>query len=169
MELKQIKELMAAMSRYGTKRLEYRKDGLELVLERECSEAAMVPPATAFYSPSVSFPAGQPTQERIHTAFSQGGGLAALSPGMEEKRQREEGEKYIESPMVGTFYSSPSPEAPPFIRVGDRVEKDTVVAIIEAMKVMNEVKARVSGVIVESFLSNGDPVEVGTPLFRITE
>ena len=74
---------------------------------------------------------------------------------------------YVTSPMVGTFYSSPSPEDPSFIKVGDRIEKHTVVCIIEAMKVMNEVKAGVVGVVAEILVENGHPVEFGSKLFRI--
>ena len=71
------------------------------------------------------------------------------------------------SPMVGTFYSSPSPDDPPFVNVGDEVKKDTVVCIIEAMKVMNEVKAGKSGKIKKVFVDNAHPVEFGTQLFLI--
>ena len=73
----------------------------------------------------------------------------------------------IESPLVGTFYRAASPEAKPFVEVGDRVSADTVVGIIEAMKVMNEVKAEKSGVIKEVLVENGDPVEYGQKLFVI--
>jgi acetyl-CoA carboxylase biotin carboxyl carrier protein len=75
--------------------------------------------------------------------------------------------KEISSPMVGTFYRSPSPEAAPFVGVGDRVTEDTVVCIIEAMKVMNEIKAEVSGVITEVMAENGKPVQFGQTLFQV--
>jgi acetyl-CoA carboxylase biotin carboxyl carrier protein len=71
--------------------------------------------------------------------------------------------------MVGTFYSAPSPEDPPFVKIGDRVNENTVVCIIEAMKVMNEVKANVKGVVKEIYLDSGQPLEFGTKLFRIEE
>ena len=71
------------------------------------------------------------------------------------------------SPMVGTFYSSPSPDAPSFVQVGQEVGPDTVVCIIEAMKVMNEIKAEVSGKVVEIVAENGKPVQFGQPLLRI--
>jgi acetyl-CoA carboxylase biotin carboxyl carrier protein len=74
---------------------------------------------------------------------------------------------YVTSPMVGTFYSAPSPDDAPFVKVGDKIEKYTVVCVIEAMKVMNEVKAGVSGTIVEVLAENGHPVEFGTKLFKI--
>ena len=73
--------------------------------------------------------------------------------------------KVIESPTVGTFYRSPSPGAEPFVKVGSHVEADTTVAVVEAMKVMNEIKAEKSGVIKEILLENGQPVEYGQPLF----
>ena len=73
----------------------------------------------------------------------------------------------INSPMVGTFYSSPAPDAPPYVEVGAMVNAETVVCIIEAMKVMNEIKAEMSGTIVEVLAESGKPVEFGKPLFRI--
>jgi acetyl-CoA carboxylase biotin carboxyl carrier protein len=73
----------------------------------------------------------------------------------------------VRSPMVGTLYRSPAPDAPPFVEVGDRVAEDTTLCIIEAMKVMNEIKAEVEGVVVEVLVQNGEAVEYGQPLFRI--
>jgi acetyl-CoA carboxylase biotin carboxyl carrier protein len=73
----------------------------------------------------------------------------------------------IRSPIVGTFYKSASPEAPPFVQVGDRVGPDTVVCIIEAMKVMNEIKAETAGEVVEVLVDNGEAVEFDEPLFRV--
>jgi len=76
---------------------------------------------------------------------------------------------FVTSPMVGTFYNAASPEIAPFVKLKDRVEEDSVVCIIEAMKVMNEVKAQVKGKIVEILVDNAHPVEFGTKLFRILE
>jgi acetyl-CoA carboxylase biotin carboxyl carrier protein len=73
----------------------------------------------------------------------------------------------ITSPMVGTFYSAVSPDAPPYVSVGQEVTEDTVVCIIEAMKVMNEIKAETRGVLAEVVAENGKPVQYGQPLFRI--
>ena len=75
--------------------------------------------------------------------------------------------KEITSPMVGTFYRAAVPEAPPFVDVGREVNEETVVCIIEAMKVMNEIKAEVSGVIAEVVAENGKPVQFGQALFRV--
>ena len=75
--------------------------------------------------------------------------------------------KDITSPMVGTFYATPSPEAQPFVKIGQEVQPDSVVCIIEAMKVMNEIKAEVSGVIAEVVAESGKPVQFGQALFRV--
>jgi acetyl-CoA carboxylase biotin carboxyl carrier protein len=73
----------------------------------------------------------------------------------------------ITSPMVGTFYAAPNPDAPPFINVGDSIGPERVVCIVEAMKVFNEIKAECSGTIEKVLVSNGDPVEFGQPLFLV--
>jgi acetyl-CoA carboxylase biotin carboxyl carrier protein len=73
----------------------------------------------------------------------------------------------IKSPTVGTFYSSPSPDDPAFVSIGSRVTADTIVCIVEAMKVFNQIPAEVNGTIVEILVGNGDPVEFGQPLFRV--
>ncbi len=86
---------------------------------------------------------------------------AALPPVVDDKL------KDIASPMVGTFYGSPSPDAQPFVKVGQDVDENTVVCIIEAMKVMNEIKADARGTITEMVAENGKPVQFGQALFRI--
>jgi acetyl-CoA carboxylase biotin carboxyl carrier protein len=83
------------------------------------------------------------------------------------KVEEEEETVTINAPMIGTFYRAPSPEAPPFISIGDRVEPDTVVCILEAMKTMNEVKAGLAGKVVDILVENAAPVEYGQALFKI--
>ncbi len=73
----------------------------------------------------------------------------------------------IKSPMVGTYYSAPSPESPSYVEVGQVVTPETVVCIVEAMKVMNEIKAEISGTVAELCAENGRPVQFGQPLFRV--
>jgi acetyl-CoA carboxylase biotin carboxyl carrier protein len=75
----------------------------------------------------------------------------------------------VKSPIVGTFYGSPSPGAPPFVSPGDRVEKGQVICIVEAMKLMNEIESDASGEVVKCFITNGQPIEFGQPLFSIRE
>jgi acetyl-CoA carboxylase biotin carboxyl carrier protein len=77
------------------------------------------------------------------------------------------GEIDIKSPMIGTLYRAPSPEASSYIEVGSEVNPDSVVCIIEAMKVMNEIKAEVKGVVTQVLIENGKPVEFGQPLFKV--
>jgi acetyl-CoA carboxylase biotin carboxyl carrier protein len=77
------------------------------------------------------------------------------------------GEVDIKSPMIGTFYRAPSPEAGNYIEVGTEVNADTIVCIIEAMKVMNEIKAEIKGVITQVLVESGKPVEFGQPLFKV--
>jgi acetyl-CoA carboxylase biotin carboxyl carrier protein len=77
------------------------------------------------------------------------------------------GEIEIKSPMIGTFYRAPSPEASSYIEVGSEVNLETAVCIIEAMKVMNEIKAEVKGVVTQILVENGKPVEFGQPLFKV--
>lgn len=73
----------------------------------------------------------------------------------------------IASPLIGTFYSAPSPDSEPYVKIGDRIKPDTVVCIVEAMKVMNEIKAEISGTLVEVKCRAGEPVEFGQVLFRV--
>ena len=79
----------------------------------------------------------------------------------------EAGFAYVKSPMVGTFYRSPSPENPAFVEVNAKVEEKTVVCIIEAMKIMNEIQAETKGTVVEILVENGQPVEYGQRLFKV--
>ena len=81
----------------------------------------------------------------------------------------EPGVSYIKSPMVGTFYRSPSPESKPFVEIGSKVVENTPVCIIEAMKIMNEIQAEAKGTIVEALIESGQPVEYGQRLFKIKQ
>lgn len=170
MELKQIKELMSTMGRTGTKRLTLKKDNFELTLERE----EQVGGRFFDQQPELSEENfKQDSLNRTNQALSRGSDMPAgrlSSPIPTESSNKEDHNSvYVTSPMVGTFYTSPSPEDPPFIKVGEKVDKNSVVCIIEAMKVMNEIKANVTGTVAEVLVEAGQPVEFGTKLFRITE
>jgi acetyl-CoA carboxylase biotin carboxyl carrier protein len=111
--------------------------------------------------------AGVPVEETAFTSYlpaAPASGAAALPPPVPAAAS---GESEIKSPMIGTFYRSPSPESGPYVEVGTEVNPDTVVCIIEAMKVMNEIKAEVRGVITQVMIDNAKPVEFGQPLFKI--
>lgn len=153
MDLKQIKELMAAMEKAGLKKIRIKEEkGFEIELERP------------FDQPLVSMPRTEPSPHFVPAAASPPPNRHVQE---EDKREAINKGDYVSSPMVGTFYSSPSPEDPPYVKVGDQVTEDTVVCIIEAMKVMNEVKAGKKGKIAEVLVYNAEPVEFGTNLFRI--
>ncbi len=81
----------------------------------------------------------------------------------------EPGIGYVKSPMVGTFYRSSSPESKPFVDVGSKIEDNTLVCIIEAMKIMNEIQAETKGTVVEILVENGQPVEYGQRLFKLRQ
>ena len=93
----------------------------------------------------------------------------AAAPATPPPADPEAGLHTVKSPIVGTFYGSPSPGAPPFVSPGDRVEKGQVICIVEAMKLMNEIESDASGEVVKCFITNGQPIEFGQPLFSIRE
>lgn len=163
MELKHIKELMTAMGRTGTKRLLLKKEGFELELERGENQIQRLGEAHLELGEENNLKA-QDALRRANAELPRGGEIPVALPSQKEDTTS----LYVTSPMVGTFYSSPSPDDPPFVKVGDKIEKNTVVCIVEAMKVMNEVKAGITGKIVEILVESGHPVEFGTKLFRIT-
>ncbi len=92
---------------------------------------------------------------------------AAIPAAAPEEPAAESGDSFITSPMVGTFYAASSPESAPFVKPGDTVEPDSVVCIIEAMKIMNEIQSERKGAIAEVLVENGQPVEFGQKLFRL--
>ncbi len=142
MDLDEIKDLMAAMNDADMSEVSIKEKGFEIVLKRGLVHT------TAPAAPHVTAPA--PAAATVDTP-----------------KISESSDLFITSPMVGTFYATPSPGDPAFVKVGDTVDEDTVVCIVEAMKVMNEVKAGVSGRVAEILVDNSDPVEFGTKLIRI--
>lgn len=153
MEFKQVKELMAAMEKAGVERLRIKEtDGYELELERKGEPASHVHPVPSYHHHET-----HPEIHRFH----------AHPPHREQEQEKKVDGKYVTAPLVGTMYHAASPEDAAFVKVGDRVDENTIVCIIEAMKVMNEVKAGMSGTIAEVLIDNAHPVEFGTKLFRI--
>jgi acetyl-CoA carboxylase biotin carboxyl carrier protein len=155
---KQIEKLMVSMQESRIKRIVIKRQDFEIEIERECAQESIhfLPPP-AYAPPPPSYVPSQP---------------AHASKATSEPSTAESSEKtptlFVTSPMVGTFYASPSPEDPPFVKEGDIINEDTVVCIIEAMKVMNEVKARVKGTVSAVLIRNGEPVEFGTQILRVT-
>jgi acetyl-CoA carboxylase biotin carboxyl carrier protein len=146
LDLSDIKEIIELMKANDLAVFELEKEGEKLKLERPlAAPQALMPMSVA----APAFPVAPPPEAAAAPA-------AATPSGPE-----------ITSPMVGTYYASPSPESPVFVTPGQEVTPETVVCIIEAMKVMNEIKAEVSGVISEIVAENGKPVQFGQTLFRL--
>ena len=155
MELKDIKAVIDLMKKNDLSVFEMEKDGFKLKLQKGAGEHTVftaIPPAPAqlpFHAPSMAAAPG--------TTPAAGAPEPAKGSPLKD----------IVSPMVGTFYRAGSPESPAFADVGKEVTEDSVVCIIEAMKVMNEIKAETTGVIAEVVAENGKPVQFGQVLFRV--
>jgi acetyl-CoA carboxylase biotin carboxyl carrier protein len=147
-DLKEIRTLIDLMKKNGLSVFKMEREGFKITLKTSSAEKA--------------------------------GSIIALSPGhasaaaavkatsaTAEGASAEASHKEIKSPMVGTFYAAPSPDAPPYVTAGQEINPDTVVCIIEAMKVMNEIKAEISGIVAEVCAENGKPVQFGQTLFRV--
>lgn len=151
MDVDDIKELVRIMGKAGLKKLAIkRKDGSEIQLEKASSDVPAPAHPHSYYPPSPLQPAPA-------------GSHVVSEPVLVEDTKG----LHIEAPLVGTFYSKPNPGAEPYVQVGSKVTKDTIVCVIEAMKVMNEVKAGVNGVISKIELKDGSPVGYGMPLFTV--
>jgi acetyl-CoA carboxylase biotin carboxyl carrier protein len=150
-DIKEIRTLIDLMKKNGVAVFKMEREGFRITLK---TAGAVTSTQVVATQPS---PASAPVQIPVTEA------AAPAAPAAPAKDSGPE----IKAPMVGTFYSAPSPDAQPFVSVGQEVGPDTVVCIIEAMKVMNEVKAEVSGTVVEVCAENGKPVQFGQPMFRL--
>ena len=155
MELKDIKELIALIRKNDLSEFSLEQEGFKITLKRGYESQPLT--AGLSYGPQLLGPG----QLQL-SATGQGAAAPAALPPPQAETLRD-----LPSPMVGTFYSAASPDAPPFASVGQQITPDTVICIIEAMKVMNEIKSEVSGTIVEIVAENGKPVQYGQPLFRL--
>jgi acetyl-CoA carboxylase biotin carboxyl carrier protein len=149
MNVKEIKEMITLMNENGLTELEIEKDGLKLRLRKSnggITSEFTVAPVPHVVTAAPPQPAAAPAKE-----------ADAASRGLVE----------IKSPMVGTFYRAPAPDAPPYIQEGQNVEIGQVVCIVEAMKLMNEIKSEVRGKVTRIMVDNADPVEFGQAMFLI--
>jgi acetyl-CoA carboxylase biotin carboxyl carrier protein len=147
-DLTKVRELVALMKEHDLSEVDLKQAEQQIRLKRGGSAPVYAAPAPSYAPP----PAAGPSAPAANTT-----GPAADGPNI----------KVIKSPMVGTFYSRPSPDAKNFISVGDHVGPESVVCIIEAMKVFNEIQSEVSGQIVAVLCQNEEPVEFGKPLFKV--
>ena len=168
MDLKLVQRLINMMDKGGVRELELEDTnvGLKLRLLRGSHEAPPPQPIVSWmpaqmpapgYAPQAMHPGGAPAPAHAPHATPAGAPAPAAAP---------QGTA-IPSPMVGTFYRSASPDAEPFVGVGSKISVDQTLCIIEAMKVMNEIRAEMAGEILQVLVENGEPVEFGQPLFLV--
>ncbi len=162
MNLKEIKELVEFLIEKDIAEFELERGDVKVRIRRgndgASADTRFIPVAAA-PAPAVSYQAAPPAAAPASAAPA----VPAAAP----KEAVEEGLHEIKSPIVGTFYEAPSPGAPPFVKAGDEVTVGQVLCIIEAMKLMNEIEADVSGEIVKRLVANGQPVEYGQGLFLV--
>jgi len=152
LDFKVIKQVVDLMKRSELSEFEIEEEGFKLRISRKNGEAPQIVHTAAGHSVP-PFPMAPPAEAAP---------AAAPTAPADDKNIA-----IIKSPMVGTFYSAASPESPAFVKVGDKVSGESIVCIIEAMKVMNEITAETSGTITEVLIENGEAVEYGQPLFKV--
>ncbi len=148
MNIKEIKEMIDLMNKNNLNELEIEKDGMKVKLKKTGGVLAQ-----------------QVFDERLVTPQVLTQALSKEEAKTAEVKRKNTIE--IKAPMVGTFYTSPSPETPSFVEIGTTIEKGQVICIIEAMKLMNEIKSDVKGKVVDILIENADPIEFGQTLFII--
>ena len=144
-DLAQLRELIEMMEKHGLTEVSLRHGEKQWRLRRGPQDGMTMVPAPV-YAPH---PAAPPPEA----------GVPSAAP--------DDGTVEITSPTVGTFYSAPTPDDPVFVKIGSTIQPDSIVCIVEAMKVFNQIPAEVGGTITEILVGNGDPVEFGQPLFRV--
>jgi len=141
MDLEKIKQIIQLMNDENLVEVEIEEEGRRIKLRKKEEQPGRL----------ISFTSQAATSQEV-------------SP---QSDAEEQGIAYIKSPMVGTFYRAPAPDAPPFVEVGDEVDVGQTVCIIEAMKLMNEIKSEVRGKVLEVLVENGSPVDYGDNLFKV--
>jgi acetyl-CoA carboxylase biotin carboxyl carrier protein len=163
LDLKQIKQIIELMKRSELTEFAVEEEGFKLKIRRGSNGLPIVTNGgKGSNSPFVPVETGSmppmPAPAPLHSTQS--------TPPMPTE---EPGVGYVKSPMVGTFYRASSPESKPFVDVGSKIEDNTLVCIIEAMKIMNEIQAETKGTVVEIMVENGQPVEYGQRLFKLRQ
>lgn len=155
MDYQQILELVKEVSKAGLTNFEYTEGNIRIAMSCPQPEEKIVVPASNLVLQEAAG-AGANTVE-------------TAAPAQQEPEQiaEEKGGNVVKSPLVGTFYAAPSEDAQPFVKIGDTVKKGQTLAIVEAMKLMNEIESEFDGVVTEILVENEDNVEYGQPLFRI--
>jgi acetyl-CoA carboxylase biotin carboxyl carrier protein len=163
LDLKQIKQIIDLMKRSELTEFAVEEEGFKLKIRRGANGLPVVSSSRASTPPFIPIDSSTSTPPLPVPAP-----LTTASP-VSASAADEPGTVYVKSPMVGTFYRSPSPESKPFIDVGSKIEENSLVCIIEAMKIMNEIQAETKGTVVEILVENGQPVEYGQRLFKLRQ
>ena len=164
-DLGQLERLLSFMSEHGLEEFEYAHGDLRIRLKKAIPQLSAAAPVLALPVAQAAPPAVIVAQTPPHPP--QTAPQAAPGPSQAAPAAASADEHIIKSPIVGTFYAGPSPDAGPFVRAGDFVEAGQTVCIIEAMKLMNEIEADISGEVARVLVENGQPVEYGEPLFAL--
>ena len=163
-DLRELEHVLEFMGKHGLEEFEYERDSFRIRLKKASHNSGPVLRSAIVPEIVIAAPSGAATAAAAPAnpgAAREAGGPPAAEAG------RAEDLHMIKSPIVGTFYASPGPEADPFVRPGDRVKSGQVLCIIEAMKLMNEIESDADGEVMRIFVENGQPVEYGEPLFGI--
>lgn len=181
MEIENLIRLIETVSESGLTGLKYEENGVKLHLTKKREQVQVVA------APAVSLPDGvtatavtappaagcmagygtNPARVVMNGTAGSGAVVNGAVGAAEGADEQKPAGKLVESPLVGTFYAAPAEDAAPFVSVGDTVKKGQTLAIIEAMKLMNEIESEYDGTVAEILVENGQPVEYGQPLFRI--
>jgi acetyl-CoA carboxylase biotin carboxyl carrier protein len=162
-DLEQLESLLSFMAEHGLEEFEYSRGDLRIRLRKAATNQGTAPVPSVAVASSVPAPVVPQTAAAAPSAVPEAAGAGPSEPAPAAAA----GEHLIKSPIVGTFYAGASPEAGPFVRVGDFVEAGQTVCIIEAMKLMNEIEADISGEVARVLVENAQPVEYGEPLFAL--
>lgn len=175
LNMDELRDLVQLIAEHGFTDFELEREGFRVRLRRELTPQ-IISSTGAQQSPAGAQSTTTPSQEARSASTSAHGPGTGTQPSprhpgaeAEAAASEDEGLHIITSPIVGTFYRSPSPTSEPFVRIGSTVEQDSVVCIIEAMKLMNEILAETKGEVVKIYVENGQPVEYGQPLFGLKQ
>jgi acetyl-CoA carboxylase biotin carboxyl carrier protein len=163
----QIKELIELVAQNRLQGIELERSGFRLKIDGQPAQSVAASFSAEAGAASVSLPAGAAGSHHAPAALSAAAPPSPLPAAPAAPAGPPAGSHVLTSPIVGTFYRSSSPDAPPFVEIGARVKKGQVLCIIEAMKLMNEIESDVDGVIAEIYPQNAQAVEFGEPLFAI--
>lgn len=165
MEFKQIQELIKVINKSNLEKVKIKDGDFEITIKQHSNQET---PVVTYTAPAPMVQA-QPAVQAVAAPQTQAPETAAPTPPADAPAAEEAASNtiVIKSPMIGTFYRSPSPDKPPFVGIGDNVKSGDVVCIIEAMKLFNEIESEVSGKIVKVLVDDATPVEYDQPLFLV--